>query len=155
MNEERTFSIKAIILGWSVDIIGQSIIMGIVIPLAAGIAFWLYLPATGTSPEQSKELAERWSGSIGFQIMDIVGSLLPPLLGGYVAARVAKTSELLHAFVVGLLSVLTAISFALMIPLLGWTELKWVWSDLIYWFLFIPSALLGGYLRTAAMKRSV
>lgn len=142
-----SFSIRAVIIGLLSGTVWQVAITGIVLPLISGIVFWLLSDNTGKSLNQIKELSELWSNSTAFKIIDFISGLLSPLLGGYVAAFIAKTSEIKHALVVGILSIFLTVSLGIMINSLDMARVEWVWYSFVYWLLFLPSAMLGGYLR--------
>jgi len=150
MNDKKKFSIKAVIIGWLVDVIG-SMIFGAVLAIIFLIIFFVKrgnlqeLLITGL--EQFKEQV---AGSIAILIPSLIGGLFFTTLGGYVAARIAKFSELKHALGVGLLSVLYGIIIVIIAP-----QPVPVWYYPISFTLVIPCALLGGHLRVITVKRKV
>src|SRR5262249_26514041 len=64
-------------------------------------------------------------------------------LGGYIAARAARLSELKNSFGAGILSELTACAFVLTSS----KRFTHLWYDIISLAVIIPAAVLGGYLR--------
>jgi len=71
-------------------------------------------------------------------------------LGGFVAGRTAKTSEVMHGGIIGGIFIL--LSLALFVPLnLGDFPL---WSNLIGFLLTIPFGMLGGYVSKISRKKT-
>ncbi len=137
MNAE-TFSIKAVFVGWLVDMLGTFIVAGVI-----GVIAGLMLGASGTTPQQiESELA----GATGLQILSLFVGLFFTGLGGYIAARVGNTSEMMHAFATGILALLTGILLTAAMP--ESTSQLPRWYQAASWILTLPSALMGGYVRS-------
>jgi len=138
MNAEKKFSVKAVVIGWLVAVVGSAIIGGII---AAIFAFTLVGP--DMDPVQ---IQEQLADSIGLQSAGLIVGLIFSILGGYLAALIAKFAELKHALWVGILSVLIGLLGFLMPQQAG---LLLLLAGII---LTIPAALLGGYLRAVTRK---
>jgi hypothetical protein len=143
---------RAIFWGWLVDTVLQFAVVGIILSIVTGLIFRMYLPDT-ENPEQLRDVTERVTNSLSFRILDMVTVLLPSLIGGYVAAQIAATLEVKHALVVGLLSFLTAALIYLTLQLFGLANADGRWADLMFFVLFVPSAMFGGYLRLVFAKK--
>jgi hypothetical protein len=76
-----------------------------------------------------------------FYIASLVGGLLACIIAGYVTARMAKTSELLHAACVGVVGML----FGLISPIIGGSSYP-IWFQVLSYLLVLPSCVLGGFL---------
>jgi hypothetical protein len=129
----KKFSVKAVLIGWVVDI-GGSLGVGFLVGVFAGI----YLIIKGVSPDRMEEAIY---SSFGFLLTSLIIGLFFTGLGGYIAAKIAKTAELKHAFVVGLLSALTGMLYIVLSSNPGPPSFNIVGLTLV-----IPIAVLGGYL---------
>lgn len=137
-----TFRPLAIFVGWLADTVfslATSLIFGIVV----GAVF----VAQGIRPENLQKMVEEadWIQLCG-QAIGFVGTLL----GSYIAAWMGKARPLLHAFGVGVASILTGLVGVALFP-----AAQPVWATVLGMLLALPAALLGGYLRsaTATSKR--
>ncbi len=117
LKEWRNLRIKAILIGTLVEI-GGSILVG-VIAIALGVD--LHTPSLPV-------LAA--STGIGFGLT---------FLGGFVAARLARTAELMNSGIVGAIVVALGVSFLSFSP-------NPMWLDVTALLLTIPVAMLGGHL---------
>ena len=92
-------------------------------------------------------IEQQLTASIGFNFSLLFAGLFFTVLGGYIAAKIAKIAELKHALAVGILSLLTGglIAVIFRIPIKNWFD----WSC---YLLTIPLALLGGYIRMKTKK---
>jgi|GEM_PF-1082837 len=141
LKERRKISLKAIVIGWLTDIIASTLVVGAIL-IIAGIIF----AASGAGFEQ---IAEQLN-SVGLQIVLYLIGFSFTTFGGYIAARIAKNSELKHAFWMGFLSMLAGIIFLLIMP-----KPTFRWYQIVLQLLAIPFALLGGYIRTITKKPEV
>src|SRR4030042_3054503 len=141
LEDKRRFSLKAVIIGLLVDIIGTTII-GVLIGIIAGIII-------ATSVVSPEEIGEKFSNFTVFKIVLLLNGLFFSAFGGYLAARIAKISELKHSFITGVLSVLTGILFLLIMPEMTTLD----WSQIASLLLTIPFALIGGYVRMFNPKK--
>ena len=74
-----------------------------------------------------------------FQVGALIISLLSDVLAGYFAAHWADAAPLMHAGIVGVLSV--AITW-----LVDWRDVTQPWSMYLWTLLAVPAALAGGWL---------
>ena len=87
------------------------------------------------------------SHSIALPIIGFAASIVPDLIGGFVAARAAGHGELKHAFVTGLLLLVFAgLSHVVL------SESALGWSDGAYFLLIVPITVLGGRLGSASTE---
>jgi hypothetical protein len=136
MSENRRISIKAILLGSLADLVSSLVVsLGYIVILAA------VLMARGATRSELDAVPQR---------LILLGPILIigwacSVLGGFVAGRVAKRSEVMHGGIVGLAGILVG----LLVLLLGSRPVLW---DTIASFVgTIPFAMLGG--RLAATNR--
>ena len=88
--------------------------------------------------------AEAISNSIALHVVGFAVSILPDLIGGFVAARAAGHDELKHAFATGL--VLLIFDGLLQ---LAFSDSALTWTDGAYFLLIVPMTVLGGYFGSA------
>jgi MFS family permease len=96
------------------------------------VAFVLYVTlGTVLAPSRGEEGAPHWMGlfSLGSVILVLGG----PMLGGYVAAHIAKTQPLLHGFIVGVLGAIFAVVVTGALPAFGTA------------FIFVPGGIFGAW----------
>lgn len=125
----------AIIVGISVDILASFVsILGLFIAMMA---------ATGTGGMPTEEEMAGWLINPGFLIAEFVLSLLPTVLGGFLAGRIAKREHVRHATWVGVV-VLIVFGILTFIPMEGATEP--LWFDLLTLAATVPAAMAGGRL---------
>jgi hypothetical protein len=96
------------------------------------VAFVVYVTlGTVLAPARGEEGAPHWMGlfTLGAAIIGIGG----PILGGYIAAVVAKVQPLFHGFSVGVLGTI----FAMVVT----GTLGAVWMA----FVFVPGGIFGGW----------
>ena len=127
-------SIKAVVVGWLVDI-GISLCASVVL----GIGMAIIMISNGMSPER---MAETMSQSIPLNLAGIVIGALSTVFGAYVAAWIAKQGEIRQAMGVAVLSTLSSLLF---LPLVF--NQQPIWVTAVGYSLIFPAALLGGYLR--------
>ncbi|MFC1613914.1 hypothetical protein ACFL5K_01305 [Gemmatimonadota bacterium] len=141
MSTKRKFSIKAVIVGWLVDVLGSQIFGGIL-----GVVAGVILVTKGTIDQETMQAY--FSNSVWFLTVGFILGLCFTMLGGYLAARIAKFAELKHALGVGILSLVTGSLFVL----LTGANPGSTWLLLAALILTVPAALLGGYLRMVTAK---
>jgi hypothetical protein len=124
MKKWPKISIKAILIGTLVDI-GGSILVGVVIAIVLGIDF-----LTSGGAVLAASVVIGW----GFTF-----------LGGYVAARIAETAELMHSAIVGAIGVIFGLA--------SWTWYP-VWVIVPGLALTIPMAMLGGHFARSKGERA-
>ncbi len=133
MNNSRKINLKAILIGFFVDI-GGTTLASFVYALIMGII----LAVQGVPPT---EIEAKMAQGPAVYLSSLVIGFVFTFLGGYVAGRIAKTAEVLHGGMVGVIGVL--LGLALYTPLnfsaypVGFT--------MVGFALAIPLALLGGY----------
>ena len=129
----------AVAIGLAVDVLGTEL-FSVVASFILGVS----MAIQGATQE---EIMQSFS-AMPFRIFFFISGLIFTLIGGYVAARVAKNREYLHGLYLGIASLITS---ALLIALLdSQTPLSF---DLAYMVLAVPAALTGAHLRKAH-KRS-
>ena len=98
--------VRAVLVGSLVDISGSIVVGGAILAFAGAVM-------GATSPEQ---LSAAFDGSTGLQALSLVLGLAFVSLGAYVAARVARTAERLHAFAVGIISTTVGFAVVFVVP---------------------------------------
>ena len=140
----RAFSWMGVLLGGIVDIVATNVVA---FPLAIVAAVGANLSGVPAS-ERGKALVAVMQASPGIRISGLVLGALCSVLGGYVAARLAKRGELLN----GALSAYLCVGLGIYSMLPGHSTLP-AWQHLAS---FVASPLLGaygGYLWARAAKR--
>jgi HAMP domain-containing protein len=89
------------------------------------------------------------SGSMRVLVLLLAANLLAAAAGGYVCARVAKTSELRHALALGMVQAILYAMSALMEREVGVP----LWFHVGMVALLIPAAMLGGWMRAGQRRR--
>jgi hypothetical protein len=128
MTDKKGISIKAIVLGVLADI-GGSLVVGI----AYGIVLAAIMVIKGIRPE---EIGAHLQGPI-IEIPSLFIGFGFTLLGGFVAGRVAKQSEILHGAIVGALGIPLGFLVCGSFPL---------WFNIISCAGVLPAGMAGGYL---------
>lgn len=132
----RDFSIKAVIYGLLLDVIGTQFFNFII-----SFAYGFIVGITGTNPEP---ITPTLYSSESFIVVNLAVGLLFTLSGGFLTAHFAKKLELKHAFIMGASSAF----------------FRWILSGFqvpnqyyaIGLLLTIPAALLGSYLYKSKFK---
>lgn len=128
MTDKKGISIKAIVLGFLTDA-GGSIVVGI----AYGIVLAVCMIIKGTPPEK---IGAQLTGPMLFIPSLFIGFGFT-LLGGFVAGRVAKRSEVLHGAIVGALGIPWCFLDVGAFPL---------WFTIVSCVGLAPTGMAGGYL---------
>ena len=131
-------NVRAVLIGSLVDIVGSFI--------AGGIFFAALGVASGAA--SAEELNAAYDASVTLQLVTLVLGLVMTGAGAYVAARMTKGAERLHAFAVGVIS--TAIGFTVVFAA---PETQPFWSQAASLILTIPAAFAGGEVRRATTGR--
>ncbi|MEK6620811.1 MAG: hypothetical protein AABZ26_07560 [Chloroflexota bacterium] len=131
--------VRAVLVGSLVDISGSIVVGGAILAFAGAVM-------GATSPEQ---LSAAFDGSTGLQALSLVLGLAFVSLGAYVAARVARTAERLHAFAVGIISTTVGFAFVFAAP-----ESSPFWYQAVSLILTIPAAFAGGEVRLLTAPRT-
>jgi peptidoglycan/LPS O-acetylase OafA/YrhL len=129
---------RAVLIGSLVDIVGSFVV--------GGIFFAVIGTASGATT--AEELNTVYDTSMTFQLVTLVLGLAMTGVGAYVAARMTKGTERLHAFAVGVIS--TAIGFTVVFAA---PETQPFWSQAASLILTIPAAFAGGEIRRAMLGR--
>ncbi len=127
-------NVRAVLIGSLVDILGSFI--------AGGVFFAILGAASGAA--SADELNGMYDTSVPFQVVTLALGLVMTGVGAYVAARMTKGTERLHAFAVGVVS--TAIGFTIVFAA---PETQPFWSQAASLILTIPAAFGGGEIRRA------
>lgn len=133
-NENQTnFSLKAILCGLSLDILGSSIINSLLGTMTA-----MHFISQGT---ESQKIDALLYSSTTFCLTSITIGLLFTILGGFWASHIATAFKLKHAFATGTLLSLIGAPFVFAQPQIPY------WYSLTVLILTIPAAVIGGYLQ--------
>ncbi|WP_332776379.1 hypothetical protein [Polaromonas sp.] len=124
-------SIKGIIIGTVVMLL-LDLVGGIALMIALGGASLYELPQEG----QGAAIAE-FAHSLPYLTGSVIIGLLITVLGGYLAARIAKREAYLNSGMLGVVGVVIGLFLAEGLPL---------WFNAVAFLLTIPAALLGGHL---------
>ena len=90
-----------------------------------------------TTPEQTRAAVAAMNQSSGFLLSALAYGTITTILGGYLAARLAKRLPYFNAGAFGLASIAIGIILAGSSPL---------WFDIVGFFVTLPAALFGGHL---------
>ena len=90
-----------------------------------------------TTPEQTRAAVDALNQSSGFLLSALAFGTITTILGGYLAARLAKRRPYFNAGALGLASAAIGILLSGSSPL---------WFDLVGFFVTLPAALFGGHL---------
>jgi hypothetical protein len=124
-----------------------------ILAVIAGSATWM-VTALGMDG-LLMSLAPQWFGpngkveSLPLMLSMMAYSLLFSILGGYVAARIARRKEMQHAFVLGVLQLLMGI-----MATIKFFDTAPLWWHLTFLALLIPANVFGGWLRQAQKERA-
>ena len=135
MRENRGINITALALGALTDI-GGSLVAG----SAIGIIVVIVLAAQGVP---QNELAARLEGPM-ILVPGLILGFPITLLGGFVAGRVSKHSEVLHGGLVGLIGLLFGLLFSGSLPL---------WYSIVSAVGVVPFGMAGGRLAAGNRQR--
>jgi len=124
---------KAVLIGVLTAMGGYTLVglfLGIIIVIIAAIGH-----------DMSPAYLTALRGNISVRLVGLMGATLSTCLGGYVAARIARSSIFWNSFAVGCLLLTLMITLAVL-----WPTLTPPWKLLIGLVVTIPAALLGGYI---------
>ncbi len=127
-------NVRAVLIGSLVDVVGS---------FFAGGVFFAVL-GTASAASSADELNRIYDASVPLQIVTLVLGLAMTGAGAYVAARLVRGAERLHAFAVGVVS--TAVGFTVVFAA---PESQPFWSQAASLILTIPAAFAGGEVRRA------
>ena len=137
---EKNFSLKAILLGWVVDM-GSSLVFGLIIGIVMGLILGMSSASTGVDAAAIQTKMEQITRTTQFLIFQLGFGLMFTAIGGFVTAYIAKESELRHAFAMGSLSLASGL---LLMSFNHEAIPGWYWIVAI--ITTIPSAMMGGAL---------
>lgn len=126
-------SIKAIAIGTLIDIGGTMLVAGVYT-----FVYAILLASQGVAPE---EMERRVLADPAYYVITLTMGLAFMALGGYVAGRIARAREIMHAAWVGLI----AIGISLVFVSSSDTSMYPAWYLAVSFGLTLPAALLGGY----------
>ncbi|MBU1864225.1 MAG: hypothetical protein KKH94_11220 [Candidatus Omnitrophica bacterium] len=127
---------KAVIVGFCVDIIGSILAISAIM----GVMVFVLVKQYGMDISQP-QLIDIITKVSTYRIIGLIFTVA----GGFVAAQIAKRSELQHGLLVGIVHVTLAVPITLLIIFMNRTIPSSI--HLVQLFLIIPCAILGGYLR--------
>jgi|SRR5271157_1097391 len=133
-------SIKGVILG-----IVVALILDIIAAFVMGAIVGVSLFKEGMTQQQLKEAVVAVILSTGFLLGSGIFGTLSTILGGYIAARVAKNNYYMNAAVIGVLGIVLN-------ALTGTDYPLWFNSSAV--LLVLPAALLGGHLARPRVQGS-
>jgi hypothetical protein len=127
-------SVRAVLIGSLVDVVGS---------FFAGGVFFAIL-GTASAARSADELNFIYDSSVPLQIVTLAIGLVMTGVGAYVAARLVRGAERLHAFAVGVVSTTVGFTIVFAAP-----ESQPFWSQAASLILTIPAAFAGGEVRRA------
>ena len=127
----RRINLKAILIGCLVDWLGT-----LAFSIASGVSLGIMAALRGLGQQETQSAFIEWSGSLPGMVLSLLCGFGFTFLGGYVAARMSKTSHLLNSAFVGAIGILLGLLFISEAP-----EPIFLLSSLFS----IPVATLGGF----------
>lgn len=128
------FNIRAIVVG-SLSILALDIVTGV-----AMFTFFAGNTLTsGATQEEISAVANVIEHNSDFLLASLLLGTFSTVLGGYIAARIAKNLPLFNAFAVGVVGIAAAI-------LLGGQNGSPGWFNAVGYISTIPAAIVGGWL---------
>jgi hypothetical protein len=128
----RGSPVKGMTFGILVDLVGSTV-AGFLLMFAWGV----WLAASGANAEQIEQAVQNVDPMSGIALLGYVVGAGFSCLGGYVAARVARETELRCAAVVALVSCSVGVALAWEFPF---------WLNLLLVVLTAASVMLGGWM---------
>jgi hypothetical protein len=125
-------SLKAVLLGFGASLLLDALIGAILLAILDSDAF-----VDGRSEQQMTEAIQSSTSSLAFLASSIVLGTLTTVVGGYLAAHLAKSYPYFNALALGLLGAAFGLLFWAQYPL---------WFNLLGLLLVVPAALLGAHL---------
>ena len=130
----RAVNLNAVAMGSLVDLFGSTVAGAVAL-----LAFSSVLRVHGVPADQVKLYYE----AIAFKVCGFAFSKSFSVLGGFVAARIAKRRELVHAGATGLVRI--AVSLLVLAISRDATRLP-IWHLVLIYVTVLPAAVLGGHL---------
>jgi len=131
-------SIHAVLLGFGAVLILDTLLGAALFAILGGDAF-----GEGGSEQQVKEAMQAAISSLAFLLPSMVLGSLTTVVGGYLAARIAKSYPYFNALALGLLGAAFGLLF--------WPQYP-IWFNLLSLVLVVPAALLGAHLLTRSSR---
>ena len=128
----KKISIKGIVLG-VIATIGLDTVAGVVLVLIFGG----HLFKSGITNQQLEEAMTVVAQGNNFLISSLIIGTLTTVLGGYIAARVARKEVYLNSGIVGLFGIFSGVFLAGGYP---------IWFNVAAFLTVVPAALTGGHL---------
>lgn len=146
----KHINIKAILLGFLTDICG-SMVFGLVLALITIIS--IKNSAMISQNQIESELVLRLHRP-GCLIMSFFIGIGFTILGGFVAGRFAKQSQILHGALVGVLSLLIGASLFIPFSIYYPNQVSSpLWYSVISFLLVVPCGIFGGYISKLSLKK--
>jgi len=143
--ERPRFRILAVVVGCLVDILSST-----VVGLAYGMVVGIVLVVQGARVERMLQLiSDSMAVMLGGLLIGACGSIL----GGYVAAWMARQRELRHALATGIASLTIGIAMLSLQSLSPIPVTQPRWFTIIAFVLTVPAATFGGWLRRSVVGR--
>ena len=133
-------SFKGIILA-ALLVLVLDTIAGIVMFVSMGGSFL----RRGMTEQQMSDAIAALTLSTNFLLGSVILGTLATIVGGYIAARIAKKEAYLNAGIIGVLGIVLGILLANNYPL---------WFNVLGFVLVFPAALLGGHLARSRIERN-
>ncbi len=163
MKTGGSFKIGAIIIGWLVDVVGSAIVGGIAALIMVGPAAMKAIKQASQNPQgarnpavtqtQMENLASTVNNSSLPLVMLLIGCLFS-VVGGFVAARLAKQGEFKNGLAVGLLSLFLSLFFIFVRRGVS-APADAGWFGAITPFVGVPLSAFGGYLGSLIRRPEV
>lgn len=144
--ERPRFRILAVVVGSLVDIFSST-----VAGVAFGMAVGIFLVVQGVGLEQIQQV---FSNSTAVKLIGLLIGACCSILGGYVAAWMARQRELLHALATGIASLTIGMVMLSLQYLSPVPATQPVWITIIAFILTVPAAICGGLLRRSVVGRN-
>lgn len=130
MEKKGLISIKAIIVGFLSDFVASTVFSILLSFLAA-----IIIAGKGYGGEELEKMLFTVMKDTPYRLFSLVAGLGFTMLGGYIAARLAKNGEIFHAGAVGVLNIIFGLYFL---------PLHFTWYNLLAFTLILPAAVIGG-----------
>jgi len=129
MNNSRKINFKAVLIGELVDIGGTLLVVFV-------LAFVMVLQGIPAADIEATILA--WSNKVSVLVIYYIIGLSFTFWGGFIGARIAKSAEIMHSGIIGVIGVVLGL-FSLQ------SSTTHLWLNIIAVILNLPVAMLGGY----------
>ena len=131
-------SFKAVLLGFGAVLVLDALVGAVLIAILGGDVL-----AEGKSEREIIEAIQASGSGPAFLLSSVVLGSLTTAVGGYLAARIARSYPYFNALALGLLGGAFGLLFWSQYPL---------WFNLLGLVLVVPAALLGAHLLTLASR---